>query len=111
MPCRLAPELFAGMKANKASDIFAMGVVLWEIMTMEFPWGNCNPWSIVSSVRDGKRPPIPSREDIRGPVPQQGCYESYVALLKSCWAQQPGDRPGADELLTCLEEIASDQLI
>ncbi len=35
-----APELVLvkGARASKASDVFAFGLVMWEVLTWELPW-------------------------------------------------------------------------
>lgn len=104
--CRLAPELLSGEKAGKDSDVFAIGVVLWEIMTFKVPWGNKTTWVIVSAVRDGKRPAIPTPDAIPGVKPTPQCYQQYASLIQACWAQERRDRPTAEKLLTDLFEIA-----
>jgi hypothetical protein len=45
-PRWLAPELMQGERATLASDVFAFGVVLWEVMTWQLPWGSANPWTV-----------------------------------------------------------------
>ena len=45
-PRWLAPELMQGERATLASDVFAYGVVLWEAMTWQLPWGSANPWTV-----------------------------------------------------------------
>lgn len=92
-PRFLAPELFVGTSPTPACDVFGMGVVLWELLTLEVPWGNTNPWQIVNTLNQGGRLPIPAREDVLGLPPSQECYDRFVALIKKCWAQIPEDRP------------------
>lgn len=54
LPCRwLAPELFGGATATPAADVFAFGVVLWELMTWECPWGKRNPWTVGARLQLG----------------------------------------------------------
>jgi hypothetical protein len=38
--------VFGGAKATPAADCFAFGVVLWELLTWECPWGKQNPWTV-----------------------------------------------------------------
>jgi serine/threonine protein kinase len=45
-PRWLAPEVFSDNRPNKACDVFAFGVILWELMTWDLPWGNKNPWTV-----------------------------------------------------------------
>ncbi len=37
-PRWLAPELLKGSPATLASDVFAFGVVMWEVLTWDIPW-------------------------------------------------------------------------
>ena len=54
-PRWLAPELMRGERATLSSDVYAFGVVLWEVMTWQLPWGNANPWT-VSRAAGGRTP-------------------------------------------------------
>jgi alpha-tubulin suppressor-like RCC1 family protein len=45
-PRWLAPEVLGGQKASKESDVFAFGVVLWEILTYRLPWSEDNVWLV-----------------------------------------------------------------
>jgi hypothetical protein len=38
-PRWLAPELLDGQQATPAADVFAFGVVMWEVLTWDIPWG------------------------------------------------------------------------
>ena len=37
-PRWLAPELLDGQQATPAADVFAFGVVMWEVLTWDIPW-------------------------------------------------------------------------
>jgi serine/threonine protein kinase len=37
-PRWLAPEVLNGTPATFASDVFAFGVVMWEVLTWDIPW-------------------------------------------------------------------------
>lgn len=45
-PRWLAPEMFMNQKASVASDIYAFGVVMWEMVTWQLPWGDMNPYAV-----------------------------------------------------------------
>lgn len=115
-PRWLAPELLLPKeKATAASDVFAFGVVMWEILTCEVPWGAESPLQIGMNIMNGKRLPIPleeedicglgssrdddhhggGRQDGNDPQQQQLLpgYDRYVTLLEQCWAQDKKERP------------------
>lgn len=43
-PSYMAPELFAGQCANEASDLYACGVTLYEMLTRKYPYGEIEPF-------------------------------------------------------------------
>lgn len=77
------------------SDIYAFGVILWEVMTQSFPWDHIRwEYEICNMVKAGKHNPIPD-----------DCPPRVSALMKSCWALNPTERPSAQEIVTELEDI------
>jgi serine/threonine protein phosphatase PrpC len=43
-PSYLAPERFKGVSINESTEIFAIGVVLYESLTKKFPYGEIEPF-------------------------------------------------------------------
>ncbi|CAL93906.1 bifunctional protein-serine/threonine kinase/phosphatase [Azoarcus olearius] len=43
-PSYMAPELFAGERANEASDLYAVGVTLYELLARRYPYGEIEPF-------------------------------------------------------------------
>ena len=39
----MAPEVLLDEPSNEKSDVYSFGVILWELATLEQPWGNLNP--------------------------------------------------------------------
>lgn len=106
-PRWLAPETLNGERASPACDVFALGVVMWELMTCEVPWGSTNPWHIVSTIQQGKRLSIPTREKVLGGTPSYTFYRRYVVLMEKCWAQNPEDRPHIADVARELRTMAA----
>ena len=98
-PCPFpqAPEQFHG-KVSEKSDIFAVGLILWECWTLQRPWSATDErdlWGIVYEIlNDNKRPEIPD-----------GCPKSLRSLLQDCWEMEPGLRPTALQLKERLWKI------
>lgn len=53
-----APELITGAKANGRTDIFALGVVLWEALAQKRLFTGKNDLEVLLAVRKGEVPPI-----------------------------------------------------
>lgn len=39
----MAPEVLRDEPSNEKSDVYSFGVILWELATLQQPWGNLNP--------------------------------------------------------------------
>ncbi|KAG2489311.1 hypothetical protein HYH03_012143 [Edaphochlamys debaryana] len=91
----MAPEVFRDKLhgISEKADIFSLAVVLWSMITGQAqPWGEYHYAAIVYKVSiAGERLPLP--ED---PVK---CPPRLASLIQRMWAQEPGSRPGAGEVL------------
>jgi serine/threonine protein kinase len=105
-PRWLAPEVLEGGQASMASDVFAFGVIFWELLTWKLPWGTSNPWGIVSAVINNGRLEIPEPSDLPGPGSGNWpLLDRYIALMRRCWSQNPGDRPRFEEVMAELRNL------
>ena len=43
-PSDMAPELFAGGEANVRTDLYALGVTLYHLLTRKYPYGEIEPF-------------------------------------------------------------------
>ncbi|MBA3034591.1 MAG: bifunctional protein-serine/threonine kinase/phosphatase [Gammaproteobacteria bacterium] len=43
-PSYMAPELLSGAAANEASDLYAVGVTLYQLLTRKYPYGEVEPF-------------------------------------------------------------------
>ncbi len=95
-PSYMAPELFSGQAANEASDLYACGVTLYELLTRKYPYGEIEPFQ---SPRFGQpMPPTRHRPD----TPEW--LESL--LLKACAREAKERFETAEEFLLALERGA-----
>jgi serine/threonine protein kinase len=99
-PRWLAPETIMGSPAAASSDVFALGVVLWEVATWQLPWQGHNAMTIGMKVVQGERPTMPPRLPGESGGADFPGLARYVALMQRCWAQQPADRPGVKEVIS-----------
>ena len=62
-----APELITGAKANARTDIFGLGVVLWEALAQKRLFTGKNDLEVLLAVRKGTIPPLTGeRDDLPG---------------------------------------------
>lgn len=57
-PAYLAPERLAGHPATPASDLYAVGVVLYEALTGRKPFNGDTPFAVVHAVQQGQPKPL-----------------------------------------------------
>jgi len=83
----MSPEQLAGGRNLDArTDLYAFGVVLYELLTLRVPFGGD-----FTSVRHGHSSRRPARPSKFAPVPR--ALEDYVL---ACLAKRPQDRPGTN---------------
>ncbi|KAI9292707.1 kinase-like protein, partial [Neoconidiobolus thromboides FSU 785] len=88
-PCWMAPELFnkIGIEPTKKTDIYALGVVMWEICALKRPFQNMDHHQIGINKLNGTIEEVPSS------TPQ-----NYKELMMRCQHPDPIIRPFADEV-------------
>ena len=87
----IPPETFDDWEYTKEGDVYAFGMIVYEIMTTERPFNNCTFREFIEKVTTGKHPRI----DIS--VPQ-----SYRSLIEMCWAQKVSERPSFEKIVNDL---------
>jgi len=89
----MAPELLRGERASIGSDVFALGVTLWLLLTGELPYGR-------HGFLNNVAPPDPV-------IPEQldPCSKAALQVALRALAREPHKRlPTIDELLVALGE-------
>ncbi|MEX2502022.1 MAG: hypothetical protein WD336_06575, partial [Trueperaceae bacterium] len=79
-PRYLAPELAAGADASPASDLYAVGAVLFQCVTGRPPFGGPTPLSVVLAHQ---RDPVPSLREVAPEVPASLAATIQRALQKT----------------------------
>ncbi|RHZ74585.1 hypothetical protein Glove_220g14 [Diversispora epigaea] len=86
----IAPELFCKKAYTIESDVYSLGIIMWEVITGETPFSdhkfNSNS-DFALAIVDGYRPKIYKY------IP----YD-YATLMKQCWNANPNNRPDANKI-------------
>ena len=90
-----APELFKDRPKSFATDVYALGLTLWEIYERRVPFGNMPEAAVVNQVLSGHRPEMGSTE-----MPDE-----IRKLIQLCWSEDPRERPAADKMAFILTRL------
>ena len=91
----IAPEVLSGKKTTKESDIYSIGILMWEISSGKSPFINYeHDYYLATNIINGIRPKIVS-----------GTPLEYESLMKQCWDADPSKRPDIYALFTKIREI------
>jgi serine/threonine-protein kinase len=84
-PYFMAPELFQGIPASRQSDVYAVGVSYFYLLTGQFPFVDRSLGAVVKKHQSAQ---VPDPESLGFHVPA-----SAVDLIKRCMAKIPEERP------------------
>jgi len=104
----LAPELLdSDTRASAASDVYALGIMMWEVLTWQIPFGRSSDPVIFRCLDKGERLDIPAMNELPGPEPASTFpgLNRYIQWMKQCWSQDPKKRPTMAEVASTLREL------
>jgi hypothetical protein len=97
-PHYLAPEVLHGGKADAVSDVWALGVVLYEMASGALPFQGATGYELSAAILNETPAPLPGKlmAGLRG-------------VIARCLAKQPGERcQRASEVRAALEALQSE---
>ena len=95
-PGYLSPEVCLGKPVDQRSDIFSLGIVLFEMLSGRIPFGDESPLGLMLEVVKAE---IPNIQELNGEVDA-----STAAILARMVAKEPEDRfQSCQDLIAALE--------
>ena len=85
----ISPERLAGENASEASDVWAVGVMLWEALAGRHPFWQGSLLDTARAIENG----APSLYELRADLPKP-----LIALVDRALSRDPARRPSAAEL-------------
>src|SRR6266542_8449 len=84
----IAPEVLQGKKHTKESDVYSIGMLMWEMFAGQPPFDDrAHGFGLGLKICEGLRPPLLSN------MP-----DDYAQMMQKCWDMNPSKRPTIDEL-------------
>ncbi|MEG3634266.1 serine/threonine-protein kinase [Micromonospora palythoicola] len=96
-PAYLAPERLDNGQVSPATDVYALGLLLYRMLTGRLPWQADTTTQMLRAHMYREPEPMPAVPDLPA---------SVAALVHRCLAKRPADRPATAELARVLAEAA-----
>lgn len=110
-PAYAAPELIRGEPYNEKVDVFAFGVVLYEIMTRRRPYQlePRQPSAVMRRVLAGERPSWPraANGDVVHAPFTPTVFIALRAMAEDCWLENPRRRPAMAKIAARLQILCA----
>jgi serine/threonine protein kinase len=103
-PFWMAPELLLGELNSLKSDVYAFGVMVWEVYARQDPYIGEDPDAVLKQVADvhatpEKRPEIP-----------EDCPFQVQEIMKAAWHNDPSLRPSFSELEKMFQRLDTNSM-
>jgi len=100
-PELLDPDGFGfGDGRTKESDCYALGMVVYEVLSGQAPFSGSRAAIVLQKVIEGKHPERP------GGTEGMWFMDDLWWTLNLCWATEPKSRPSIEAVLKCLGRVS-----
>ena len=104
-PKYMAPEQIRGDRVDARTDIYALGIILYEMVTGKVPFDRPNSVNILMAHVNEEAPPL------RQMNPNTQVSPAFEELIARCMAKEPSDRfSSMDAVLAALKRMAGGAL-
>ncbi|XP_071685810.1 probable serine/threonine-protein kinase SIS8 isoform X2 [Rutidosis leptorrhynchoides] len=91
----MAPEVLRNEPSDEKCDVYSFGVILWELCTLQQPWGGMNPMQVVGAVGfQHRRLEVPDDVD-----------PAIADIITRCWQTDPRLRPTFADIMAALKPL------
>ncbi len=105
MPFWTAPEVIRGMRPGLPADIYALGVIMWQLLHgCKTPYATQNVTVLCTDVLHGKRPSLPGEGVLELNNDARTCYSR---MITKCWQDSTESRPDIFKLGECYDRLRS----
>ncbi|KAL3680957.1 hypothetical protein R1sor_023913 [Riccia sorocarpa] len=108
-----APEMLPRTRPEytEKCDIFSLGVILWEIITDDYPFSHIDSAMVLmkkrTSASESCKLSFPTVDDVS--IPE--FYKEFVQVASDCMEDLPEKRPGIDQVIDRLTKLAPEQML
>ena len=88
-PLYLSPQIWQGKTYDSKTDIWSLGVMLYEMCTLNYPFMGLNMDQLKNAVVRGRFAPLPGY-----------LHQDFTKLISRMLHMEPSKRPSVDELLS-----------
>jgi hypothetical protein len=103
----IAPEVHQGQHFNTGCDVYAMALVIWELLSLERPFHEFPEHMLPGLVGWGAQRPSVARllevAETRKDGPEGAALPMLVRAIQAAWEQDPVVRPSLEEPYSALE--------
>lgn len=86
-PYYLAPELWNNQRYSKKADVWSLGVLLYEIMSLRRPFAASNMRALMAKVLEANFPPLPDKYS-----------PAFCAVVKAVLCVDANERPSISDI-------------
>jgi len=105
----MPPEILHRQPFTKASDVYGLGTILWEMMVWHHPWKDFETEGQIAFARVSSDLEVPSEAEwdgLPGPRPlHQDTLPQFAALAARCLSIEPFARPPIEDIFKTLQEL------
>ncbi|XP_065196058.1 ankyrin repeat domain-containing protein 50-like [Sycon ciliatum] len=103
-PAYIAPETFDTKSHSEASDVYAFGIIMFEVASRKTPYHehrHLRLMELMMSVLRGTRPGLTAAI-----MAANGCpSDDYMELMQQCWHEDFRQRPNFTEIISALRRM------